>query len=49
MYVKHSPQMEFIMPSEVPQNALTSSKLPYNIEEVEASTPLPIPLIMPPP
>ena len=34
------------MPTEVPQNAHTSSKLPSNIEESEPSTILPTPLIM---
>ena len=43
------PQTEFTMPTEVPHNAHTSSELPSNIEELESSTPLPTPLIMPSP
>ena len=43
------PQTEFTMPIEVPHNAHTSSELPSNIEELEPSTPLPTPLIMPSP
>ena len=41
------PQIEFTIPTEVPYNAHTSSELPSNIEELEPSTPLPTPLIMP--
>ena len=41
------PQIEFTMPTEVPHNAHTSSELPSNIEELESSTLLPTPLIMP--
>ena len=43
------PQTEFTMPTEVPHNAHTSSELPSNIEELEPSTPLLTPLIMPSP
>ena len=41
------PQSESIRHSEVPYSAHTSLKLPFNIKELESSTPLPTPLIMP--
>ena len=43
------PQTEFTLPTEVSHNAHTSSELPSNIEELEPSTLLLTPLIMPSP